>query len=91
MSHYALFFDRMVVEFRKHVALDLAFASKTSRMWNAVNAVRRECQDVCWIVKCLELECRRTSVFASVRRTLCLARFAEDVSLSGCFVDCAGC
>ena len=79
MSHYALFFDRMVVEFRKHVALDLAFASKTSRMWNAVNAVRRECQDVCWIVKCLELECQRTSVFASVRRTLCLARFAEDV------------
>ena len=79
MSHYALLFDPMVVEFRKHVALDLAFASKTSRLRYAVNAVRRECQDICWIVECLVLECRRTSVFASVRRTLCLARFAEDV------------
>ena len=79
LSQYALFFDRMVVEFRKHLPLDLAFAWKTSRMWGAVNAVRRECQEVCWIVECLELECCCTSVFASVRRTLCVAHFAEDV------------
>ena len=81
MSHYALFFDRMVVEFRKHVALDLAFASKTSRMWNAVNAVRRECQDVYGIVECLELECQPCfCVVARVRRTLCtFLAFAEDV------------
>ena len=28
---------------------------------------------------CLELECCRTSVFASVRRTLCLGHSTEDV------------
>ena len=79
MSHYALLLDRMVVEFGQHVALDLAFASKTSGIWYAVNAVRRECQDVCGIVGCLELECRRVLVLGSVRRTLCLAGFAADV------------
>ena len=48
-------------------------------MWAVVNAVRRECQEVCWIVECLELECRCTSAFVSARRTLCVAHFAEDV------------
>ena len=79
MARYALFLDRMVVEFRKHVALDLAFASKMSGFWYTVNTVRRECQDVIGIVGCLELECRRILVLGSVRRTLCLAGFAPDV------------
>ena len=69
----------MVVEFRKHVALDLAFASTTNGIWYAVNAVRRGCQDVCGIVGCLELECRRILILGSLRRTLCLAGFAADV------------
>ena len=54
MSHYAFFFDPMVVEFRKHVPLDLAFAWRTSRMWDAVNVMQSECQGDCWIVECLE-------------------------------------
>ena len=91
MSLSALLLDRMVVEFQKHVALDFAFALNTRGIRYAVNAVRRECQDVIGIVGCFELECRRILVLGGVGRAPVLCRFCCRCNLSGCFVDCAGC